>query len=58
MKVLIVEDEKELAESICSYLEQNDIICDLAEDFDKADQMINLYQYDCVAVDITLPELR
>lgn len=56
MKILIVEDEKELSESICSYLGQNDFICDSALDFDKADLLINLYQYDCVVVDITLPD--
>ena len=56
MKVLVVEDEKELAESICSYLKQNEFICDSSLDFDNADLMINLYQYDCVVVDITLPD--
>ncbi len=56
MKVLVVEDEKELAESICSYLKQNDFVCDSSLDFDNADLMINLYQYDCVIVDITLPD--
>ena len=56
MKVLIIEDEKDLAESICSYLKGNDFICDSALDFDNADLMINLYQYDCVVVDITLPD--
>jgi len=56
MKVLVVEDEKDLAESICTYLKENDFICDSALDFDNADLMINLYQYDCVVVDITLPD--
>ena len=56
MKVLVVEDEKDLAESICSYLKENDFVCDSALDFDNADLMINLYQYDCVVVDITLPD--
>ncbi|KAA3614885.1 MAG: DNA-binding response regulator [Calditrichaeota bacterium] len=56
MKILIVEDEKDLAESISAYLKNNDYICDSALDFDNADLMINLYQYDCVIVDITLPD--
>ena len=56
MKVLIVEDEKDLAESVCSFLKENDIICDLALNFEKADLLINLYSYDCVVVDITLPD--
>ncbi len=56
MKILIVEDEKELATSICSYLTKNGFICDSVLDFDNADLMINLYEYDCVIVDITLPD--
>ena len=56
MKVLIIEDEKDLAESVCSFLKENDIICDLALNFEKADLLINLYSYDCVVVDITLPD--
>lgn len=55
-KVLIVEDEQDLAEAICSYLGENDFMCDTALDFNKADLMVNLYQYDCVVVDITLPD--
>lgn len=56
VKVLIVEDEKDLAESICSYLTENNVICDSALNFNKADLLINLYKYDCVVVDITLPD--
>ena len=56
MKVLIVEDEKDLAESIKSYLEDIGYVCDSALEFSEADLMINLYQYDCVIVDITLPD--
>lgn len=56
MKVLIVEDEKDLAESVCSFLKENDIICDSALNFEKADLLINLYSYDCLVVDITLPD--
>ena len=56
MKILIVEDEQDLVESISTYLNKNDFICDSALDFGNADLMINLYQYDCVIVDITLPD--
>jgi DNA-binding response OmpR family regulator len=54
MKVLIVEDEKDLAESIKSFLIQEEYLCDSALEFSEADLLINLYQYDCVIVDITL----
>jgi DNA-binding response OmpR family regulator len=56
MKILIVEDEIELADSITTYLRENGYVCDSVLDFSEADLMINLYQYDCVVVDITLPD--
>ena len=56
MKILVVEDEPDLADSTCAYLNKNGFICDSALDFDKADLMINLYRYDCAVVDITLPD--
>lgn len=56
MKLLIVEDEKELAASIVSYIENEGYIFDVAFDFDKADEYLNLNQYDCALVDIMLPD--
>jgi DNA-binding response OmpR family regulator len=56
MKILIVEDEKDLADSIKSFLIQEGFLCDFALEFSEADLLINLYQYDCVVVDITLPD--
>jgi DNA-binding response OmpR family regulator len=55
MKILIVEDEKDIAESIESYLKDNGYVCDSALEFSSADLLINLYQYDRIIVDITLP---
>lgn len=56
MKVLIIEDEQELVTSISTYLTQQGFVCDSALDFDHADLLINLYKYDCIVVDITLPD--
>ncbi len=56
MKILIIEDEKDLAESIKTYLINNSYLCDLALDFGKAYELINIYEYDCIIVDITLPD--
>jgi DNA-binding response OmpR family regulator len=56
MRLLLVEDEKDLGESIISYLKSSGNICDYAQDFDAANQYIHLYQYDCIVVDITLPD--
>ena len=56
MKILIVEDEQALAESIESYLADEGYICEIANTFDLASEKINLYQYDCILVDIMLPD--
>ncbi|MEP6677057.1 MAG: response regulator transcription factor [Ferruginibacter sp.] len=55
MKVLVVEDEKELSASICSYLDNEQFICETAYDFLSAIEKIDLYEYACIILDITLP---
>ena len=56
MKVLVVEDEKGLAESITDYMNKEGYLCETAGTFREADERIYLYQYDCVIVDLTLPD--
>ncbi|MFZ0390121.1 MAG: response regulator transcription factor, partial [Calditrichia bacterium] len=56
MKLLIVEDEKELAASIISYIEKEGHVFDVAFNFDKADEFLNLNEYDCALIDIMLPD--
>lgn len=55
MKVLVIEDEKELAASIITYLNSAQYICETAADFDSAMEKISLYDYACIILDITLP---
>ena len=55
MKVLIIEDEKHLSESIVSYLKQEDFICDAAADYSSAIDKIESFDYDCILLDINLP---
>lgn len=55
MKLLLVEDEKDLAESILKYLREEHYLCEWASDFISASQKIELYAYDCALIDITLP---
>ncbi|UHG89544.1 response regulator transcription factor [Spirosoma oryzicola] len=55
MKILVVEDEKGLAESITDYMEKEGYICETATTVQEADEKIYLYTYDCVIVDLTLP---
>lgn len=56
MKILVVEDEKGLAESITDYLSREGFVCEVANTFWQADEKISLYQYDCTIVDLTLPD--
>ena len=55
MKVLIIEDEKALSESIATYLKAQDYLCETAFDFNTAIEKTELYEYDCILLDITLP---
>lgn len=56
MKVLIIEDEKELLKNILSYLSNEHYLCESASDFNTASEKIYLNAYDCVIVDIMLPD--
>jgi DNA-binding response OmpR family regulator len=56
MKILLIEDEKELSRSVETYLREENYICEIALTYEMARERINLYEYDCVVVDITLPD--
>jgi DNA-binding response OmpR family regulator len=56
MKLLIIEDEKALAESIFTYIREEGYLCDIAFNYGKALEFINLGEYDCTLVDIMLPD--
>jgi DNA-binding response OmpR family regulator len=55
MKVLVIEDEKELSQTICAYLKSEDYICEVATTFYAALEKTEKYDYDCILLDITLP---
>ncbi|MCB9360015.1 MAG: response regulator transcription factor [Flavobacteriales bacterium] len=56
MKVLLIEDEIELAENIKQYLKSNGIICEWANDVHLALDKIAIYDYDCILLDLMLPD--
>jgi DNA-binding response OmpR family regulator len=56
MKVLIVEDEKELSQSICEYLSGELFTCEQAFDYRTAVEKMELYDYACIVLDINLPD--
>jgi DNA-binding response OmpR family regulator len=55
MKILLIEDEPELRKSIKHFLHEENYLVESASDFSKAADKTELYDYDCVLVDITLP---
>lgn len=56
MKILLIEDTTELAKSIVRYLVQENYICELAQTFDQAREKLALFTYDCILLDIMLPD--
>ncbi|PWT72271.1 MAG: DNA-binding response regulator [Bacteroidetes bacterium] len=56
MKILIVEDEKELLKSMVAYLKGENYVCEAASDYKTARQKIETYNYDCILLDVTLPD--
>ncbi len=56
MKILIVEDQKELLKSMVAYLESENYLCETASDFQTARQKIEGFDYDCILLDVTLPD--
>ena len=56
MKILIIEDVKELSESIVGYLSDQNFLCETAFNLDSAKYKIGLYDYDCILLDIALPD--
>ncbi|MFI3333391.1 MAG: response regulator transcription factor [Rikenellaceae bacterium] len=55
MKILIIEDEKALAETIERALNREGYIVEWASTFVDARSKISLFEYDCILLDIMLP---
>lgn len=55
MKLLIVEDEPALLEEMKSFLGKENYICEIAANFNDADEKLSVYHYDVALIDITLP---
>ncbi len=55
MKLLLIEDEAALRQTLAASLRQNGHVVETAADYAQAHEKIKLYAYDCVLVDLTLP---
>jgi DNA-binding response OmpR family regulator len=56
MNVLIVEDEKSLANEIASFLKSENFLCDLAFTGGEASEKIAINLYDFILLDLGLPD--
>ena len=55
MKILIVEDEKVLNESMVTYLSGSGYTCESVSTYNDALEKIDHHTYDCIVLDIMLP---
>ncbi len=55
MKVLVIEDEESLAQTIERALNKEGYIVEMAHTFSQARSKIGVFEYDCILLDIMLP---
>ena len=56
MKILLVEDNQELTSNISNYLLDQGIVCESAVNLFEAQDKILSYSYDCIILDLMLPD--
>lgn len=56
MKVLIIEDEPALGQSIREYFRPNGVQCEMAANYKEAIEKTGMYEYDCILLDLMLPD--
>ena len=56
MKILVIEDEKAVLDSILAYFTGEGNICEHAATYAAAAEKIALYSYDCILLDLGLPD--
>jgi DNA-binding response OmpR family regulator len=57
MKILLVEDDINLAKILTNFLEKHDYLIDIAADGELAWEMLDLLDYDLILLDVMLPKL-
>ncbi|SEV88650.1 DNA-binding response regulator, OmpR family, contains REC and winged-helix (wHTH) domain [Chryseobacterium wanjuense] len=56
MKLLVIEDHKDLLDTVIIYFKKEDYICETASDTREALEKIELFEYDCILLDLMLPD--
>jgi len=55
VKILVIEDESQLLSSIKESLEKENFLVETASDYRSAIDKVFIYEYDCILLDIMLP---
>ncbi|KAA3436614.1 response regulator transcription factor [Rufibacter hautae] len=55
MKILVIEDEPQMLDTLVRSLKQEQYLVETATDYDSALEKVGLYAYDCILLDINLP---
>ena len=56
MKLLVIEDDRELLKSILLYFNNNGYNCESAKSIGEATDKLKNFQYDCIILDLSLPD--
>jgi DNA-binding response OmpR family regulator len=56
MKLLVIEDNFDLAESIKEFLSKENYIIEVIHSFSDAEEKISINNYDCALIDLMLPD--
>ncbi|WP_306416770.1 response regulator transcription factor [Fulvivirga maritima] len=56
MKILIVEDQEELAQNIMAYMDKEGYVCEWVTTYQKAIEKFTAYNYDMLLLDLMLPD--
>jgi DNA-binding response OmpR family regulator len=56
VKILIIEDHLELARNIHDFLTREGYVCEMSHTLETAREKLSLFQYDCILLDIGLPD--
>jgi DNA-binding response OmpR family regulator len=56
MKLLFVEDDRDLLKSLLFYFNDLGYTCEKAKTLEESIEKVSLYKYDCVVLDLALPD--
>jgi two-component system, OmpR family, response regulator ArlR len=56
MKILVIEDEPEMRENMMQSLLKEKYVVETAVDYRSAIEKLDMYDYDCILLDISLPD--